>query len=195
MAGSDRSNMEVDILPALPEIPGGLVPQPGFSAGLESHLETKGHLRADADPAVDYLGEGLAAHPKNPCRLGHGEAQGLEKLFPQQFSRMGRVVHGAHTITSMVVFVVDDLHILSVKTEGNSPVGLHGDRPDTTPVAMQPMEPEAGYIDIVRSCRNLQPNENAAQFTGMSWLYTCLAPGPVKPLETFVEKTLYHISL
>ena len=188
--------MKINSLPGLPEIIGVLVPQPGFGAGLKGHLQAQGHFRTDAPLAVDDLGEAFAADPEQLRGPGDPQPQAAQQLLPKTFPRAGRMMHGIHALASpVIVFVIDNLHVLAVETKGYPPIGLHCNRPDGTAVAVQGVQPETGQIHIHRRGRDLEPDENTAELGGMPGLNPGLVAGAVKPFNALMEKAFYHSAI
>ena len=96
-------------------------------------------------------------------RFGDRQAEGIEALAPDEGAGMGRVVHEhGRCLSLMVVQIVDIGGVAVLEAEDRAPVGAHRHRPEPGIFPLQPVEPEAGQVHVVRDARRIESDQDVA---------------------------------
>lgn len=93
----------------------------------------------------------------------------------------------------MVITVVDQDHIATVKSKGQPPVPIYLNGPVTCKLAFEWMKPPRGWFDIARTRSGIQHSKLKTQPRGMSRLDAGFRTGMEETLQPGVSKALNHV--
>jgi len=103
-------------------------------------------------------------------------------------------VHSAHfQYLLVVVLIINQLGISTLKGEGHTPVSIHRHRVMPGKVASQRVNSPARRVHIIRAFCTVQHGQHYAQLSGMVRLYACLASLSEECLKPFVTERLNHV--
>ena len=93
---------------------------------------------------VHDVGKLLAADPQALCPLRDVQPQGCQTVVPHRKARMRWVLHRHRLFSLVIIDQIDIAGVTTLEPEDHAPVAGHGDRPETSEIALEAMQPEAG---------------------------------------------------
>jgi hypothetical protein len=103
-----------------------------------------------------------------------------------------RWIAHAHKTSSVIVLVINDNHIFTVKPKSQPPVPAHANRPmilqsSAKAVQLPPGGVQVSWMSGIVEGKQLQP-----QFVRVFGLYSGFRSGAEKPLQAAVPEAFYH---